>query len=110
MSRFGLCVPFGGVGSVRDDVNVLGLNFGEDLVALVVVGFRLSMIGLQGAELQSARHIQREVVHRAFEDFHGDACREGIWTTGILAVEEDFFGAQGEEHFIADAGIEVANT
>jgi hypothetical protein len=80
-----------------DDVNIFGLDPGEDALALVEIGFGLAVVGENGAESESALDGDREFVHGPFEDFHLDGAWEGVSSACIFTGEPDFFRTEGEE-------------
>ena len=77
--------------SLRDNLDIFGLDRCEDLISLMEACSRVAVIGKDRTELEISLNGEGDFIHSAFEDFHGDLAGEGIHAAGIDAVEADFF-------------------
>jgi hypothetical protein len=85
--------------SLRNDVDVLWLDTGEDLISFMEICSSVAVVGKNRTELEISLNGEGEFIHGAFEDFHGDLAGEGIDASGIDAMKADFFWSQREEEF-----------
>jgi hypothetical protein len=84
---------------LRDDVDILWLDTGEDLISFMEVCAGFAVVGKKRTELEISLNDQGEFVNGAFKNFHGDLAGKGIDTSGINSMEADFFWSQRKEQF-----------
>ena len=77
--------------SLRDNLDIFGLDRCEDLISLMEACSRVAVIGKDRTELEISLNGEGDFIHSAFEDFHGDLAGEGIYASGIDAVQANFF-------------------
>jgi hypothetical protein len=80
--------------SLRDDVDILWLDTGEDLISFMEICSGVAVVGKDGTELEISLNAEGNFIHSAFENFHRDFAGEGIDASGIDAVEADFFWSE----------------
>ena len=77
--------------SLRDNLDIFGLDRCEDLISLMEACSRVAVIGKDRTDFEISLNGEGDFIHSAFEDFHGDLAGEGIHAAGIDTVEADFF-------------------
>ena len=96
-------------GLLRHDLNILGLDAGEDLITFVEIRSVLAIIGDERSESEISLDGEGEFIDGAFEDFHADAAGKGIVASGIAAMEADFFLSQGKKDVFGGAEFWLAD-
>ena len=77
--------------SLRDNLDIFGLDRCEDLISLMEACSRVAVIGKNRTELEISLNGEGDFIRSALEDFHGDLAGEGIHAAGIDAVQTNFF-------------------
>jgi hypothetical protein len=77
--------------SLRDNLDIFGLDRCEDLISLMEACSGVAVIGKDRTELEISLNAEGNFIYGAFENFHRDVAGKGIDASGIDAVEADFF-------------------
>jgi len=96
-------------GLLCHDLDIPGLDAGEDLIAFVEIRSVLAIIGDDRSEGEISLDGEGEFIDGTFEDFHADAAGEGIDAARGDAMEADFFLPQREEDISGGAEFWLAD-
>ena len=95
--------------SLRYGVDILWMDAGEDLIALVEVHAGIAIVRENRPKLEITWNGESEFVDSAFEDFHRNPGGEEIDGLRDGAREADFFGSEREEEFSRGMGMLLAD-